>query len=173
MVIPEKPPGAWYVVSLRRDYPAERGRKYSYPVPALGAACVCCDEANAPKAMFDPSANRSTAEPIAIPVCIQCRRHVSGDNHSQEFMGVLSGLCLVGGLWCLTEGFGWAAGVAAGLGVLCYWSVAVTRRKRRELAEMGHYSGLQISAHPGLCTVRTMNRRLAQDLATIHGNDLY
>ena len=179
-MLEQKPPGAWYAVVLRRDFSAAKlfaigavGGSGPFPMPELGSQCVCCDAAGAGHVPFDPSTDRMRCQPVQVPICEPCRWHVKRDTNDAQLgamaLCVASGAALLGvmkELW-VVAGLG-AAGVAGCVAVLMRG-----RAKARELAESGHFAGLEIMAHPGQCSVRTMNRRVAMELAQRHAEVIH
>ena len=136
-------------------------------MPDLGDACVCCNAVDAEPTPYDASTGPFIGEPIRIPLCAACRAHVHLDEKktlyivSAAFMGILVAvfsffvhvlLAPIGGAVLL---------VALGL-------LFLDRRKQRSMSESGHHAGLEIAAGPGVCSVRTMNRRVAQHLVAAH-----
>lgn len=163
--VPEKAPGSWHGVVL--GDPTGTGSTNTFPVPDLGDACVCCNSADAEPTSYDASTGPFIGEPIRIPLCAACRAHVHLDEKrtlyvvSAAFIGLLIAIFSFF-VHVLLAPIGTVI-VLGSLGVLF-----VDRRKQRRMSESGHHSGLEIAAGPGVCSVRTMNRRVAQHLVTAH-----
>lgn len=170
MSIARKPSGQWYAVVLKVDDapPPVYGLlqvEGTFPRPELGTSCVCCDLDTKQRGRFDPRDDISRGDAIEFPLCERCESHVHKDNK------VAGNLTLAGafGLGLIVMGYNrdlWAL-VAVGIVVcaaLAGWLVS-SRAKRRRHAVDGHHVGLEITVKHGMCTVRTTNPRLANEIA--------
>jgi hypothetical protein len=149
------------------------GGSARYPAPKLGERCVCCDQTDVGFRHFDPSTDRFQAEPIAIPLCETCAEHVSLSTHAQQFVAALICMGIGGVLYAvMNELWKWAAVAALLLAGLAAWGLA-RLSKRDRFARNGHHTGLEISAHPGQCAIRTTNPRLAAEIAILNKDFLF
>lgn len=161
--LPEKQPGSWYAVVLGE--PSGSGGSGRFPVPNLGDECVCCNSAHAELSQYDPSTGPYISDPIPIPICTACRDHVVLNEKRAVYVvaAAFVGLGILGFIvHILVSAIGFVV-LAAAVGV-----VVVDRKRQRARSESGHHAGLEFGAAPGILSVRTMNRRIAQRLVEVH-----
>jgi hypothetical protein len=167
-----RPLGAWYAVVLTApDFSLGHtavvgalGASSSFPTPDLGERCVCCDGETTARRHFDASTDRFRADPIAIPLCADCGTHVQLNTSNGQLAGALVCVGLGGAIWGAAAPS--LAAVAAGsalLAAIAAW-IAAGRRARLKQAARGHHCGFEILISPRLCSVRTTNPRLAEEL---------
>lgn len=167
-VVAKKRPGSWYVVVLGDPEDKDLTRSSgTFPTPDLGSDCVCCDSADAEIIHYDPSTGPFVASPVPIPLCGACQKHVHLNEKravyvvAAAFIGV--GLGVLGAfLNIIILGLG-ALVLAGAVGVLLW-----NRNRHRSNCQSGHCSGLEIAGAPGVCSVRTMNVRVAERLVARH-----
>ncbi len=169
MAIARKPPGSWYGIVLKVDgLPVKHtllDTHGKYPRPELGTRCVCCDVETTRRRPFDPSGDLWRGAPIEFPLCMPCNSHVQKDSKvaGRAALGLMGGIGLTAGgsnrdSWVIAS-FGIAL-----LAITAAWFLA-DRAKRRRAAATGHHIGLELSVQHGMCTVRTTNPRLADEVA--------
>jgi len=157
-----KQPGSWYAVLLGE--PSASGGSGKFPVPDLGDECVCCNSAHAELSHYDPSTGPYVSDRIPIPICTACRDHVRLDEKRTVYMVSVAVL----GLGLVILGFIGLVVFAAAVGV-----VLMDRNRQRALSNSGHHVGIELAAAPGLLSVRTMNRRVAQRLIEVHRDEVH
>lgn len=165
----KRPPGSWYVVVL--GDPAHHTG--SFPTPDLGHDCVCCNNADTEPIHYDPSSGPFICSPIPIPLCAACRDHARLNEKRVIYIVVSifagAGLAVLGLVLSLLVITAIGALVVAGaLGVLF-----MDRRKQQSLSESGHHAGLEIAGTFGICSVRTMNHRVAARLIEKHPGEIH
>ena len=160
----QKPAGAWYTVVLGDPSVSQPGS--AFPVPELGEACLCCDRPGAELTHFDPSTGASIATAIPMPLCAECRPHVRLDEKRVLYLVSAA----FGGAFLAVFGFVNLLLTAIGVAVFAIAAAVLffDRQRQRRLSESGHHAGLEIAAHPGVCSVRTMNLRVARRLVDRH-----
>lgn len=149
------------------------GGRPVFVVPSFGRCCVCCNaDAMGGRQACDPSTERMTAAPVAMPVCAGCQDHAMQSALAPRLQALLVTLGLVllvggvpGALGRAGDPFGWgmaaigAAMVAGG----ALWLRATVRRDRREHLA-GHHARLVFSVAYGRMLLDTTNDELVREL---------
>jgi hypothetical protein len=170
--LPDKRPGKFYAVVLRRGYSAGRsfmagafGGNHDFPIPELGTRCVCCSKPAEGRVMrLEVSTDRWKAEPVATPVCQECTGHALGDVGSELAIAGLLCAGIGGTIWGVAEGIVAIGAAGVVLTAACGLWLRHRERSRVEKTRGGHFPGFQILIHPGQVVVRTSNRELARSI---------
>lgn len=170
--VEKKTVGSWYAVVLGDPADPQRGASSGrFPAPDLGTECVCCNGADAEFMNYNPSTGPFRSSPLPIPLCAACRDHVQLNEKRALYLVAAmfagGGLAVLGvfvNLYILIVG---ALVLAGAVGILL-----MDRKKLGARCESGHFSGLDIAAAPGVCSVRTTNHRVALHLIERHQGEI-
>ncbi|MFK7988468.1 MAG: hypothetical protein AB8I08_20770 [Sandaracinaceae bacterium] len=152
------------------------GGQSRYPIPEFGDACVCCGVTPAAPRPYDPSLDRQNAQPLEVPTCHACERHVVPDGRLWQLALLSSVLAaaatVLGGLaWLLgmqaADVFP-VAGSLSGLGFAIGGGVFMRlRRRRARLLAVGHHP-FDAIVGANSCVVRTTSDQLADTLLALN-----
>ncbi len=152
------------------DDRSARGTRFIKPI--FGPTCVCCSAATQRTQLYDPSTDRIQADPIAVPVCVDCRAHAMVTPTVPIMLAcafLLGGV--IGGLGIYRASVQpQHATIMIAIGATLFvagvaWSVAMAARTRR-WRRAGHHPGLTMSVTTGQCVLGTTNVALVDELVT-------
>lgn len=149
------------------------GGRPVFVVPSFGRCCVCCNtDATGRLQGCDPSTERITAEPVQMPVCVECKDHAMQSALAPRLQALLVTLGLVllaVGVSYVTrrthDHFLWAM-IAVGGAMLvagALWLRATVQRDRQEYIA-GHHPRLAFSVAYGRMLLDTTNEELVREL---------